>query len=390
MTASPVTASTVSREREERSSKLDSYGYARFPPSAHDPVHERINKSPYGRFRNVYLYITEACQLRCQHCYMGERLDRALKMQFDQIAQTLTTWRQMGGSKVTILGGEPTLHPDYIDVIHSATEIGYEHVVTTSNGLNPAMRKFRRLQPDDFAYIQISLDGGTANTHDKVRAAGTFDTALRNITELVERGFDTRIICTVNRVNASDCLNLLDIADEIGVSLVKFHVFSVIGSGHSAAEWAMQPNEWIAFYEQLERVASSHRTRVWYQPTYARRDRIADYAAHGYRGCIGRTLDRISIFPDGRAYICSFLFDTDLHFANMIDGQIVVNKEANEFDLFTRVLTRASCGGCKVPGACMGGCPAEEIVTGSASCSSEPDIVPVCRLWKADVRTGRR
>ncbi|MGH3711208.1 MAG: radical SAM protein [Pseudonocardiaceae bacterium] len=68
----------------------------------------------------MYLYITEGCQLRCEHCYMGERLERALKMPFDQITQTLTTWRQMGGSKLTILGGEPILHPHYLDVIRSA------------------------------------------------------------------------------------------------------------------------------------------------------------------------------------------------------------------------------------------------------------------------------
>ncbi|MGH3808361.1 MAG: radical SAM protein, partial [Pseudonocardiaceae bacterium] len=105
----------------------------------------------------------------------------------------------MGGSKLTILGGEPTLHPDYTDVIRFATELGYEHVITTSNGLNPAIRKFRRMQPDDFAYIQISLDGGCADSHDQVRGKGTFDEALRNVAELAERGFDTRIICTVNR-----------------------------------------------------------------------------------------------------------------------------------------------------------------------------------------------
>jgi MoaA/NifB/PqqE/SkfB family radical SAM enzyme len=240
--------------------------------------------------------------VRCKHCYMGERLERALKMPFDTIVQTLTTWRQMGGSKLTILGGEPTLHPRFSDAIRHATAVGYEHVITTSNGLGPAMRKFRRMTPEDFAYIQISLDGGSAISHDHVRGAGTFDQALRNVAELVERGFDTRIICTVNRINAGDCLTLLDIADEIGVSLVKFHVFSVIGPGHDAAEWGMQPLEWIEFYEKLERVAPGHRTRVWYQPTYARRDRIAGYAADGYRGCVGRTLDRISIFPDGRAY----------------------------------------------------------------------------------------
>lgn len=160
---------------------------------------------------------------------------------FDQIMATLTTWRQMGGSKLTILGGEPTLHPDYVKVIRYAKRLGYEHVITTSSGLEPAIRKFRRMTPEDFAYVQISLDGGSPDSHDRVRGTGTFDEAVRNVRELVERGFDTRIISAVNRANAGDCLRLVDLADEIGASLVKFHVFSVIGSGHGAAEWGMQP-----------------------------------------------------------------------------------------------------------------------------------------------------
>jgi radical SAM protein with 4Fe4S-binding SPASM domain len=374
--------------RHDRAAVKDAYGSARLPASAFDAEPERIDRISYGRFRNVYLYITESCQLRCEHCYMGERLDRALKMPYEAVMATLTTWRQMGGSKLTILGGEPTLHPDYVRIIRGAAAMGYEHVITTSNGLGPAAKKFARMQPGDFAYVQISLDGGTAASHDLVRGAGTFDEALDTVAQLCRRGFDTRIICTVNKANVGDCLQLLDIADELGVSLVKFHVFSVIGSGHGAAEWGIGPGEWIDFYEQLEQVGPDHRTRIWYQPTYARRDRMAGYAAAGYRGCIGRTLDRISVFPDGRAYVCSFLFDTDLHFASMIDGQVVLNKGANEFDLFTRVLADPACGSCKATGSCMGGCPAEELVMGAASCAADPDIVPVCRLWKADVPTG--
>jgi sulfatase maturation enzyme AslB (radical SAM superfamily) len=89
----------------------DGYGHARMPRNMNVPEPERIDRVAYGRFRNVYLYVTEACQLRCEHCYMGERLDRALKMPLPQIVDTLRTWRRMGGSKLTVLGGEPTLHP---------------------------------------------------------------------------------------------------------------------------------------------------------------------------------------------------------------------------------------------------------------------------------------
>ncbi|MFR9675819.1 radical SAM protein [Streptomyces sp. TR02-1] len=366
-----------------RTGETDAYGHARMPASAHDTAPSKIDRVPYGRFRNVYLYITEACQLRCSGCYMGERLERALKMPYEEIRSTLTTWRQMGGSKLTILGGEPTLHPRYEDTIRLARQLGYEHVITTSNGLIPARRKFARMEPDDFSYVQISVDGGSAETHDAVRGPGRFAETVETIRELCDRGFDTRIICTVNKTNQSDCLKLLDLCDELGVSLLKFHVFSVIGRGHGSLEDGMTPPEWLDFCDRLHTASAGYRTRVWYQPTFARREEMHRFEEEGYRGCIGRTLDRISIFPDGRCYVCSFLFDTDLHYAEMRDGQVVLNKGDNEFDLFTSALTKPACGGCKASASCMGGCPAEEIVDGGSSCAEYPEIVPVCRLWKS-------
>lgn len=363
----------------------DGYGHARMPRDASSPEPHHIDRIAYGRFRNVYLYITEACQLRCEHCYMGERLDRAMKMPFAAIVETLTIWRRLGGSKLTILGGEPTLHPDYCRSIRAAKTLGYEHVITTTNAQQPARRKLRQLEPEDFAYVQVSLDGGSSASHDAVRGAGTYETALATTAELTGRGFDTRIICTVNQANRADALRLLDLADEIGVSLVKFHVFSTIGTGHGNPDLAMTPPEWIEFCELLREAARGCGARVWYQPTYARRDQMARFASEGYQGCIGRTLDRISIFPDGRCYVCSYLFDTDLYFARMADGNVRLNRGDNEFDLFARPLAQDSCGGCKAT-ACMGGCPAEEVVMGSSSCSAYQDVVPVCRLWKSNAK----
>jgi radical SAM protein with 4Fe4S-binding SPASM domain len=366
-------------------SEGDGYGHARMPRGARVPEPEHIDRVAYGRFRNVYLYITEACQLRCEHCYMGERLDRALKMPLPRIIDTLATWRRLGGSKLTILGGEPTLHPDYCAAIRAASQLGYEYVITTSNAQTPALRKFRQLEADDLAYVQVSLDGGSAASHDAIRGTGTFDTALTTTAELTKRGFDTRIICTVNQANHDDVLNLLDIADELGVSLVKFHVFSTIGTGHGNEALAMSPPEWVEFCDTLNHVAPHYQTRVWYQPTYARREQMTRYQAEGYQGCIGRTLDRISIFPDGRCYVCSYLFDTDLYFAQMDGDQVRLNHGHNEFDLFTRPLVSSACGGCKAT-ACMGGCPAEQVVMGVSSCGTYEDIVPVCRLWKSSAK----
>ncbi len=372
----------------ELSSRADvmQYGFARLPSPADAADLQYVDKVPYGRFRNVYLYITEACQLRCKHCYMGERLDRAVKMPIEKIRGTLQTWRKMGGSKLTILGGEPTLHPDFVESIRAAHTLGYEHVIITTNGLNPCIRKLRQMEVSDFSYVQVSLDGGSSATHDMVRGEGTFDEALVNIAELCSRGFDTRIICTVNSENMADAFSLMQIADEVGASLVKYHVFSTIGTGSSNDQMSVSPRDWIDFCRQLEIEAPKYTTRVWYQPTYAFKDEVDRYAAEGYRGCIGRTLDRISIFPDGRCYVCSYMFDTNLHFAEMHGGHVQLNSGPNEFDLFTRTLCESECGNCKSPHICQGGCPAERLVMGDASCASDTEIVPVCRLWKSDAK----
>ena len=354
----------------------DPYGYARVP--------EHLDQIEYGRFRNVYLYITEKCQLRCGHCYMGERLERAKFMPLAEVKHVLQLWRKLGGSKLSILGGEPTLHPDFIEICRYAKKTGYEKVILNTNGIGKALTILLQMEPEEFSYIQVSLDGGSPQTHDLVRGPGTFHLAWKTVETLAAKKFDTRIICTVNQKNKADCLELIPKCEAVGASLVKFHVFSNIGNGLKNSEWAMSPTEWIEFYEQLEKIKKDYKIQVWYQPTYANRQNISRFTQQGYRGCIGRTLDRISIFPDGRAYVCSYLFDTAQNMFQIEDGQVKINRGENEFELFTKVLTHSSCGSCKAPKACLGGCPAEELAMGSASCKADPEIIPVCRLWKSD------
>jgi hypothetical protein len=77
--------------------------------------------------------------------------------------------------------------------------------------------------------------------------------------------------------------------------------------------------------------------------------------------------------------------DTVLFFAQMQDGQVVLNHGENEFDLFTKPLAQSACGSWK-DSAYLGGCPAEEVVMGASSCAQYRDIVPVCRLWKSSAK----
>lgn len=334
-------------------------------------------------FQNVYPYITEECQLHCSHCYLGNRLERAAEMSLDQIFVNLEIWKALGGRKLCFLGGEPTLHPQFEEAVRYANRLGYEKVLLDTNGLSIASRKLGNLDCIDLTYIQVSLDGASSRTHDRIRSKGTFKIVIDTIRELCERGFDTRIICTVNKANIRDCLGILSIADDLGVSLVKYHIFSGIGRGRKRNQWVLNPYEWTEFVNVLLEQKGKYRAKILYQPAYAGKELGYQYLREGYRGCIGRNLDRASIFPDGKAYVCSYLFDTDLNFSNVENGQVRIEKRFNELNLF--VSQDDTCNSCQFNEICAGGCPAEKIVTGSLPCKRYPGIFPVCRLWKSTV-----
>src|ERR1700759_1772757 len=89
----------------------------------------------YQRFHNIYLYITERCQLRCGHCYMGDRLERGLVLPYEKAESIIDYFRRLGGEFITFLGGEPTLHKDLPRMVDRAIEAGYKQVMINSNGL---------------------------------------------------------------------------------------------------------------------------------------------------------------------------------------------------------------------------------------------------------------
>ncbi|HEY2496531.1 MAG TPA: radical SAM protein [Candidatus Angelobacter sp.] len=328
----------------------------------------------YRRFHNIYLYITERCQLRCGHCYMGDRLERGLSLPYEKAASIIDYCRRLGGEYITFLGGEPTLHRDLPRMVDYALDRGYTQVMINSNGL--LERRIDLIAPEKLHYISFSLDGATAATHDQIRGAGTFDKTLPCIRRTIEAGYAVRVITTISQVNIHEAADLLRLADEIGVNMVNFHVFSEEGRGIANPSWSLTPLEWINFYEYLETIKHSYRTSIWYPPTYVTSGRMPQYVSEGYRGCVGCALDRLSIFPDGRCYVCSVLFDKPVHFAVLTENGLELNRERNEFEMFTAAARKAE-------EPWLTGCPAEEILDKQGKKPVREGLISMCRLWKS-------
>ena len=80
----------------------------------------------------VDLKITDHCPYGCAYCYQGSTMDgkHAPKANIFRILRMLATWRVF---EVAIGGGEPTLHPDFLDILTYANSLGVVPNFTTKN-----------------------------------------------------------------------------------------------------------------------------------------------------------------------------------------------------------------------------------------------------------------
>lgn len=110
----------------------------------------------------------------------------------------LAKFRENGASKLSLLGGEPTLYGRRTDneplpfIVRCARELGYSYIRLVSNGLFP----HALLDEPDLKLldeITFSIDGDTAEMHDHLRGKGTFIRTCRSVRAAVARGYDVQI-----------------------------------------------------------------------------------------------------------------------------------------------------------------------------------------------------
>lgn len=333
-------------------------------------------RTHYRTFHNIFLYVTERCQLRCRHCYMGERLSRGQSMEYGFALDVMSYCRRLGAKYLTFVGGEPTLHADLPRLVAKANELGFEKVYIDTNALRAD--ELMVIPADYLAYVRVSLDGGSPASHDRVRGKGKFAQTISSIEALVRSGYSVAVTCTVFPFSIHEAPELLVLADSLGISLVNFHVFSEEGCGAGKSEWSLPPEKWMEFCAFLERTKDQYRASIWYPPSWGREDEIREYATRGFQGCLGCTLDRLSIFPDGTCYVCSLLFDTSLNYGQLSEHGLVLNRGENEFELFTRAMFEA-------PEQHLTGCPAEAYLEKQGKRRNPAGIFSVCRCWKAQI-----
>jgi len=173
---------------------------------------------------------TNACNLRCKHCYnaSGKRKDDELT--FEESLRVADKLKQAGVDAVNFGGGECALRPDFIDLCKYLHKIGIK-ISYTTNGTTFHLIE-RHL--DLFSDVGVSIDFADKERHDEFRGvAGVYDRAIETIKKLVERGVDTEIVTCLTKLNCSEeeLKKLYNLAKSLNVNYWRLNRFRANGRG---------------------------------------------------------------------------------------------------------------------------------------------------------------
>lgn len=150
---------------------------------------------------DLYLIINSRCNLKCPFCIRKNLtfMDGMSMSTVCQIFESIEGIFDNIGS-VIITGGEPTLHPNFFDIVDMACN-RFKRVLINSNGVfSTEIAEALKERMAHNLYVQISLDG-LKGVHDKLRGNGSFEKTVNSINAFSEASSHLIISTTVGKAN---------------------------------------------------------------------------------------------------------------------------------------------------------------------------------------------
>ncbi len=315
--------------------------------------------------------LTYACNLACVHCLSssGRRDPRELSTR--QCKDIIDELERMQVFYVNIGGGEPTVRPDFWELVDYATA-HHVGVKFSTNGVRITPEVATRLASSDYVDVQISLDGATAEVNDAVRGRGSFAMAIRALENLADAGFaDAKISVVVTRHNVGQLDAFKTLADRYGATL---RITRLRPSGRGADVW-----------DELHPTAGQQ--RELYDWLVAHGDGVLTGDSFFHLSAFGQSLPGLNlcgagrvvclIDPVGDVYACPFAIHE-----KFLAGNVLADRSFEAVwqhsDLFTELrspTTGGACTRCSHFDACRGGCMAAKFFTGLPLDGPDPECV---------------
>jgi len=185
--------------------------------------------------RLLFYETTIRCNLACAHCRRIESdeavvTDLTTEQAKDLIDQLAELGRTQPVMPVLVFsGGEPLCREDLFELVEHARQAALT-LALASNGTLIDATVAQKIKASGIARVSISLDGATAEEHNRLRQLdGAFEAALEGIGHLREKDVPFQINITLTKHNAHQLEQVYELARSLGA--VALHVFMLVPVG---------------------------------------------------------------------------------------------------------------------------------------------------------------
>ena len=198
--------------------------------------------SIYAPFLVVWDF-THKCNLSCKHCYSDSGATRETELTTKEALDVVDQLADFGLTALAFSGGEPLIRRDFFEVAGHAVKRGL-YVSVATNGTLLTKENVKKLKQAKVNYVEISIDGATAQTHDAFRGVpGAFEKAVAGLKNCVEADLCACIATTATKSNFKEMPAILDLAEQVGAERFTYFNFIPTGRGKELYDQDLSPEE---------------------------------------------------------------------------------------------------------------------------------------------------
>lgn len=318
--------------------------------------------------------ITSGCNLRCKTCYVNSSTPGPSEMNTKEIKNVVDQLTDLGVKNISIIGGEPLIRKDLYEIVKYVTEKNIVAGIST-NGTLLKDEFVKKISLLNNIWVQVSLDGSTAEIHDLNRGKGAFKKAMSGISLLKKYNIPFPISSVIMKSTAKDVGSICDLASSLGARSIIFHKMHLCGRAAKHKEFIPKSEELIYAMTTILNKGIEYKGKLFIELPHNRVFSGCNRVNAKYIGC---HFGRFSVYINSKGDItsCSHLQDGAYCFGNIRKDNIrdvwYGSKGLDKLRNLT-VNDIESCSNCNYKYACRGSCRAEAYYTNGSIKSSCPD-----------------
>ncbi len=190
----------------------------------------------------LYISIINSCNLRCQGCWVDVAAKQE-RIPVDRMNRMIREAVDAGNSFFGILGGEPFMHRELLDILESHPDC-YFQVFTNGQFITDEIAK--RLRRMGNVTPLISVEGSEIVSNERRRGKDVYGKTMAGIENCLKNKLITGVCTSVCRTNIDDLVReeWADRLIDMGVMYMWYHTYRPIGP---------EPNEQLALTPEQQR-----------------------------------------------------------------------------------------------------------------------------------------